>query len=221
MTAQAALFQLHQPKLGYQGQTVLTGLNLAIAQGEKVALLGQSGTGKSTLLRQLRSQQAQQVAWCPQKADLVPMLSAFHNIYMGRLDQHPFWYNLANLVRPLASPRAEIQALAQELGLGHRLWQPVQQLSGGQQGRISLGRALYQHKPVFLGDEPVAALDESQADQLLALICQRHQTVILALHDVEQALRHCSRIIGLKDGHVVMDGASGDFTCQQLLTLYA
>ncbi|WP_341503315.1 ATP-binding cassette domain-containing protein [Gallaecimonas sp. GXIMD4217] len=221
MTLEAGLFRLHRAELGYQGQAVLEDLTLELAAGEKVALLGQSGTGKSTLLRQLRQQRPEQVAWCPQQPGLVPMLSAFHNIYMGRLHRYPFWFNLANLIRPLAGPRAEIAALADELALGHRLWHRAERLSGGQQSRVSLGRALYQQRPVFLGDEPVSALDEQQADRLLALICQRHQTVVLALHDVELALRHCDRIIGLKQGRIALDGPSGDFSAQQLLTLYA
>ncbi|GAA3548833.1 ATP-binding cassette domain-containing protein [Zobellella aerophila] len=216
----ASLFQFHQDTLGYAGTPVLRELSLEVRRGDKIALLGESGAGKSTLLRRLRELRPNDVAWCPQQPGLVPMLSAFHNIYMGRLSRYPFWYNLANLVRPLARPRAEIRELAASLGLGGQLWTAAEQLSGGQQSRVSLGRALYQQKPIFIGDEPVSALDERQADELLRLVCQRHHTVVLALHNVEQALTHCSRVVGLRQGRVMLDAASCELTPDQLRTLY-
>ncbi|MBU3823535.1 MAG: ATP-binding cassette domain-containing protein [Candidatus Oceanisphaera merdipullorum] len=214
------LFRFQQHSLGYGGKTVLHELTLDIHQGERVALLGKSGSGKSTLLRQLRAQQAESVAWCPQQPGLVPMLSAFHNIYMGRLSSHSLLHNLANLVRPQAKPKAEIAKLAASLGLSEQLWQPAELLSGGQQSRVSLGRALYQQRPIFMGDEPVSALDERQADALLQLLGTRHHTLVVALHNLEQALSHCTRIIGLADGHVLLDAPAASLTSAELDTLY-
>ena len=220
MTA-AALFELHRADIGYNGRSVLRDLNLSIAAGEKVALLGQSGAGKSTLLRHLRSRLPQQVAWCPQQSGLVPMLTVFHNIYMGRLDQHSLFYNLANLIRPLAQPRQDIMALADDVGVAEKLFTSVDKLSGGQQSRTGLARALYQQRAIFIGDEPVSAVDEVQADALLKLICSRHETVILALHDVELALRHCTRILGLRDGVIELDRPAADCSAAELLALYS
>ncbi len=220
MSIEASLFRFQQESLGYAGSPVLRELTLELRRGERVALLGESGTGKSTLLRRLRELRPTEVAWCPQQPGLVPMLSAFHNIYMGRLERHPFWYNLINLVRPLAGPRADIAELADSLGLGGQLWRAAEGLSGGQQSRVSLGRALYQQKSIFIGDEPVSALDEHQADELLRLLCRRHETVVLALHNVEQALTHCTRVVGLREGRVVLDAATDMLTAAQLRTLY-
>ncbi|MFP2769730.1 ATP-binding cassette domain-containing protein [Oceanisphaera sp. KMM 10153] len=220
MSADSCLFRFRQASLGYAGSPVLRELSFELRRGEKVALLGESGTGKSTLLRRLRELRPTEVAWCPQQPGLVPMLSAFHNIYMGQLNRHPFWYNLANLVRPLAGPKAKITELAVKLGLQHQLWTAAERLSGGQQSRVSLGRALYQQKPIFIGDEPVSALDERQADELLRLICGQHDTVVLALHNVEQALTHCTRVVGLREGRVVLDADSQTLTSAQLHTLY-
>ena len=219
MTA-TVLFDLHQAALGYQGRTVLRDLQLQIRRGERVALLGQSGAGKTTLLRQLRMLAPDAVAWCPQSSGLVPMLSVFHNIFMGRLDQHSLFYNLLNLIRPLQTPREEIAALAAAVGLQPFLFTSVEKLSGGQQSRTALARALYQQRPVFIGDEPVSAVDEVQADQLLQQVCAQHETVVLALHDVELALRHCTRIIGLRNGVIELDQPVAECSATDLRRLY-
>jgi len=219
MTA-TVLFDLHQVALGYQGRSVLRDLQLQIRRGERVALLGQSGAGKTTLLRQLRTLAPDAVAWCPQSSGLVPMLSVFHNIFMGRLDQHSLFYNLLNLIRPLQKPREEIAALATAVGLQPFLFTSVEKLSGGQQSRTALARALYQRRPVFIGDEPVSAVDEVQADQLLQQVCAQHETVVLALHDVELALRHCTRVIGLRNGVIELDQPAAACSATDLRRLY-
>ena len=218
--ASKPLFTFNNRRLEYQGNRVLDNLSLCIHSGERVALVGGSGAGKSTLLKVLREQLPSEVAWCPQQPGLVPMLSAFHNIYMGALDQHSFLYNLGNLIKPMPAARAQIGDIAQSIGLEHQLYSSVDKLSGGQRQRTSIGRALIQQRTIFIGDEPVANVDDYQAQRLLKLICQQHKTVVLALHDVEQALRFCNRVIGLKDGAVVLDAPSNQLCASDLAGLY-
>lgn len=220
MTGLAPAFRLRQTDVGVDGHPVLADVDVCIRAGERVALLGASGSGKTTLLRALRALNATQSAWCPQHSGLVPLLSVFHNIYMGRLDRYSAAYNLLNLVRPTAPRRREITDLAARLGLAEHLWHSVDRLSGGQQGRVNLGRALYQERPIFIGDEPITAVDEHHAHDLLTLICGRHQTVVVALHNVDLALRHCQRIIGLKAGRVVLDEPSDTLCAADLARLY-
>ncbi|MDB4352143.1 ATP-binding cassette domain-containing protein [Porticoccaceae bacterium] len=217
----APLFQLRDQRLQYQGRTVLDNLCLSIASGERVALIGESGSGKSTLLKALREQRPDQVAWCPQQPGLVPILSAFHNMYMGALDRYSLAYNLVNLVKPLPGARALVEPIAKQLGLEQQLFSSTDKLSGGQQQRTSIGRALIQQRAIFLGDEPVANVDEYQGDALLQLICQQHQTVVLALHDITQALSICTRIIGLQDGAIVLDAPSDQLQASDLAGLYS
>lgn len=215
------LFQLHSARIGYAGNTVLDDLDICIRAGEKIALLGESGAGKTTLLRHLRNMRPQEIAWCPQQPGLVPMLSVFHNVYIGQLDRHGFLYNFANLCFPLAIQRQRIAELLITLDLQDKLWASVESLSGGQQSRVNLGRALYQQRAIFVGDEPVSAVDERQADALLGVICAAHATVVLALHDVELALRHCTRVIGLQRGRVILDRQRSQVDAADLLALYA
>jgi len=215
------IFSLANAELAYQGRVVLNNITLSIAAGERVALVGKSGVGKSTLLAALREQQSNSVAWCPQQHGLVPMLSVYHNMYMGGLHRHNALYNLLNLIKPLSQPLHEVTKLAEPLQLDKFLFDRVEQLSGGQSQRVAIGRALYQQKNIFLGDEPVSAVDDYQAQQLLKLIVEKHETLVLALHDVEQALHFCDRIIGLKDSAIVLDAPCSALQMSDLAELYS
>jgi phosphonate transport system ATP-binding protein len=189
----------------YQLDNRLNDISITIKAGEKIALLGPSGGGKTSLLNALHQQCADSIAWCPQEHGLVNLLSSYHNMYMGQLEQHNALYNLANLIKPLAKPKQEISQLAEELGLTDQLWKSVGQLSGGQRQRVSIGRAFYRQQDTFLGDEPVSSLDPIQAQAILQKINQRHSTVIVALHNRKQAMENYTRIIGIKAGKLVFD----------------
>ena len=215
------VFSLANAELAYEGRVVLNNISLSITPGERVALVGKSGVGKSTLLAALREQQSNSVAWCPQQHGLVPMLSVYQNIYMGGLHRHNTLYNLLNLIKPLAKPLQKVAGLAKQLHLSESLYTPVEALSGGQSQRVAIGRALYQQQAVFLGDEPVSAVDDYQAQELLTLILKKHETLVLALHDVEQALLFCDRIIGLKDGAIVLDAPSSTLKASDFVELYS
>ncbi len=214
------LFRLENESLGYGRQSVLPHISLTVYQGEKIALIGQSGSGKSTLLRHLRSLSPETVAWCPQNPGLVPMLSAFHNIHAGSLTQYSLLYNLLNLFYPQKKAIARANQVLTRLGMAEFLMKPVAQLSGGQQQRVGLGRALVAGKELFLGDEPVSAVDEYQARELMQLIRDEYDTSITALHDIDLAISFATRIIGLKNGCVVIDQSVGSVTSEQLTALY-
>ena len=94
------LFNLAAESVAYENTVVLKNISLQIDRGEKVALVGPSGAGKTTLLRRLYNSVADQSAYVDQHYALVPQLSAFHNIYTGRLDQYSTLHNLLNLIKP-------------------------------------------------------------------------------------------------------------------------
>ncbi|MCW8885131.1 MAG: ATP-binding cassette domain-containing protein [Motiliproteus sp.] len=213
-------FQLKDCHQQGNGQTILDIENLSIAAGEKVALIGKSGAGKSTLLNKLRGLRPDECAFCPQHHGLVPALSVYHNIYMGGLERHSTLINLINLVVPRPGSKQDISSLCQQLGLSEKLFISVDQLSGGQQQRTALGRALYQQADLFLGDEPVSAVDNEQAGQLLELLKQQHRTVIIALHNEQLTRNHFDRVIGLKQGRVAMDKPVAEISDSDLADIY-
>ncbi|XKE44712.1 ATP-binding cassette domain-containing protein [Halomonas organivorans] len=214
------LVVLEDVDLGHGDRVVLPGLRLRLDRGERVALLGPSGAGKSTLLATLRTRLGDEAAWCPQHHGLVPGLAVYHNIYMGRLAEHSALANLWNLVRPLRTPWAEVAELCDRLGLEGLMRRPVGQLSGGQRQRTAIGRALYQERSVFLGDEPVASVDPHQALRLLDLIEARHDTLVVALHQRELALSRFDRVWGLRDGRLVIDAPTDELDLADLDALY-
>lgn len=210
--------------LGYGPVVVLADFRLTIAPGERVALLGRSGAGKSTLLAAIRAQLIQagrKAALVPQDHALVPVLSAFHNIYMGRLNQHSVLHNLITLIRPFQNDRAQIAPFAAALGIEDLLHKSVDELSGGQKQRTAVGRALYAGGDVLLADEPVSALDEMQAPQVLETLLSAFPSSVIALHDVALASQFCTRLIGLKHGRVLFDVPAGAQDPDAIADLYA
>lgn len=214
------LFAFRGARLGHGAHTVFTDLDLRIQRGETVALLGPSGSGKSTLLAALREQREILCAWCPQQGALVPMLSVFHNIHMGALQRFSTWHNLRTLLHPAAADRRQVGAIAAQLGLQEKLFTSIDRLSGGQAQRTALGRALYSERPVLLADEPVSNLDEHQGLALIRQALGRHDTAVVAMHDRAMALACFQRIIGLRQGRLVLDAPAATLTLGDLDALY-
>ena len=214
------LLRLVNQDLGYDRHTVLHGVSLTINAGDRIALVGESGAGKSTLLAAIQGRLLEQAALVPQNPGLVGSLSVFHNIYMGRLHRHPTWYNLLNLAWPRRREIEVIRPLAARLGLEEKLFERAGELSGGQQQRVGVCRALHQGGALVLGDEPVSAVDYYQARTVLDALHEYFDTTILAMHDVELALRYASRIIGLKRGVIALDQPSAGLAASDLDFLY-
>ncbi|MFT7558541.1 MAG: phosphonate transport system ATP-binding protein [Flavobacteriales bacterium] len=214
------VFDFNNENLFYGQFSALKKLKLSIQAGEKVAIIGESGSGKSTLLNALREQRPHDIAWCPQQLGLVAMLSCLHNIYMGQLQQHHFLLNLKRLIYPGAKIIKEIEAIASQLAIENQLNKACEQLSGGQQQRTAIGRAIYSKQNIFLGDEPVSALDGFQAEHILALLCRTFETLVVTLHDIKLAKEHCQRVIALKDGEIFFDRKSHELSAEDLSQVY-
>lgn len=216
------LVSLAGERLGWGESAVLSDISLDIRPGERIALLGRSGVGKSTLLAALGQRiTGARVALVPQDHGLVDALSVFHNTWMGRLDEAGTARNLRILLRPSGAERAEVEAVLERVGLAGLGRRRVSQLSGGQRQRVALARALLRGGAVVLGDEPVSALDPAQAAALLAELSGQFQTSVLALHDLDLARDFATRIIGLKAGGLVLDAPVEACDRARLMELYA
>ena len=104
----APLFILDKVNVTYDGVPILREISLSIPKGARIALIGPSGAGKSTLLSELYKLGDRNISLVPQELGLVRNLTVFHNIYMGRLQDHGNFYNLINLIRPM---RGEIESM--------------------------------------------------------------------------------------------------------------
>lgn len=204
----------------YDGVRVLDGISLQVQPGELVALVGGSGMGKSTLLRLLYDRERRDIALMPQDLGLVPTLSVFHNVYMGRLAKHRTLYNLRTLLRPPKCEVVAVEAILDTLEMVEKLWMPVSQLSGGQRQRVSVARALYQDGEVLLADEPVSALDGRTARIVMDAITRHYATAVIAMHDVDLALAYTQRVIGLDGGCIALDRASAGLSREALAPFY-
>ena len=214
------MFQLTNANLGYKQSSVLRNISLEINEGERVALVGESGAGKSTLLAALQSQLQNEATLIPQDLGLVNNLSVFHNIYIGRLNAYSSVYNLLNLAWPQKREVQKIKPLVERLSLGDKLFKQTGALSGGQQQRTAICRALFQGGSAIMGDEPVSAVDNHMANIIMETLIAKFPTVVLALHDVDLAIKFSTRIIGIKDGAICFDQSTVDLSRQDLDFLY-
>jgi len=158
-----------------------------------------------------------------QHPSLVPSLSAAQNAICGRLGS---WTVLRSL-RALLAPSPEDVRVATDaldtVGLSGKSAVRADELSGGQQQRVAIARVLVQGPEVVLADEPFASLDPGLTAQISELLfgAARGRTLIAALHDVDLALRHFPRIVGLRAGRVSFDLPAQEIGRQRLDELYA
>ncbi|MGO3295382.1 MAG: phosphonate ABC transporter ATP-binding protein [Marinobacter sp.] len=213
-------FELSGLTASFSGKRVIGPLSLQVNPGDKIALVGKSGAGKSTLIRLIHERVNRDSSLIPQDLGLVNALSVFHNVFMGQLDRHATWYSTVTLVRPFSKDRNDVHTLLQSLGMTEKLWTPAASLSGGQRQRVAIARALYRNAAVLLADEPVSALDGPMANSVMTHLRDRFATSIIALHDVDLALRYCTRIVGIQDGQVALDQPSENLTAPDIMSLY-
>ena len=209
-------------QVGSQHLHVLRDLHLAVEQGEMVAVVGASGVGKSTLLHLLggldRSDSGSiSVGDTEIGAMADDALTKFRNKHVGFVFQFhhllPEFTALENAEMPLRiarlSPteaRNRATAVLQRLGLGDRLTHRPAMLSGGEQQRVAVARALVTEPSILLADEPTGDLDEKTAEALHALLREmhreRHLSSVIATHNMHLAAS-CDRILRLEGGRLI------------------
>lgn len=124
------------------------------------------------------------------------------------------------LAFPAREEVAAVRGVLGGVGMEEYLFRRAGALSGGQQQRVSVARALYNGRPVVIGDEPVSALDRLQGAEVLRRLAARHATMVLAMHDIGLALAHAHRILVLDEGRIVLDAPAASLTISDLLPFY-
>lgn len=213
-------FDLTGLTASFGGERVIAPLSLNVKDGERVALVGRSGAGKSTLISLIHQQVKRESSLVPQDLGLVNALPVFHNVFMGQLDAHSTFYNTLTLIRPFSRDSTAVRALLKELSMPEKIWIPAATLSGGQRQRVAIARALFRQSSLLLADEPVSALDGPMAHLVMSLLNKRFRTSVIALHDVELALKYCTRIVGIQDGQIALDETSDRLTPGDITPLY-
>lgn len=197
--------------LSYNGQPVLSDVNLSVPVGARVAIVGPNGAGKSTLFKGLVglvpvatgrvlvqgqpvARMLSRVAYVPQREEIdwsFPV-SALDVVLMGRY-RHLGW-----LRRPKEADYALARRLLAQMGLGDLERHPIGDLSGGQQQRLFLARALAQEPSLLLLDEPFAAVDEptrAATLELLARLAEQRTTILVSTHDLELAVEQFDHLM--------------------------
>jgi phosphonate transport system ATP-binding protein len=230
-----------------RGQPVLKGVSLDIAPRGVTAIIGASGTGKSTLIRCINrlveptsgaihfdGQDLTQLSGAGLRAarrrigmvfqeyNLVERLSVMENLLSGRLGYVSTFRAWLRRFPPADIDRAF--DLLDEVGLSGFAQQRADSLSGGQRRRVGIARALMQTPGLLLADEPTSSLDPKTAVEIITLLrdaAAHHEIpVLINMHDVELARRFADRVIGLAGGEVVFDGAPARLTDGELTHIY-
>ena len=201
---------------------ILRGIDLGIAQGETVALLGPSGSGKSSLMAVLSGLERasggsltvtgrdfaamdEDALARARRARIGIVLQAFHLL--------PTMTALENVATPMElagmeDVRGRAQAELEAVGLGHRLGHYPPQLSGGEQQRVAMARATAPRPDLIFADEPTGNLDHTTGEEIVRLLFARREetgaTMLIITHDPDLAKR-CERVITLEDGNIASD----------------
>jgi phosphonate transport system ATP-binding protein len=234
----------------FGGTSALSDVSATIHPGQFVAIIGRSGAGKTTLLRCLASATTlsagairfgdvdlatlhgrvlrahrRRVGMVYQQFNLVKRLRVLDNVLVGRLGHLRGWRRWAALVRRF-SPSDRLIALRclDHMGLLERAWQRADTLSGGEQQRVAIARILAQQPRVILADEPVASLDVLNGrrimDSLRRVATTANLTVVATLHHVDYARAYADRILGLRAGRLVFNGAPSDLDDARLVDIF-
>ena len=230
-----------------RGVPVLKGIDLTIAGEGITAIIGPSGTGKSTLIRcinrlveptsgeilfqgidlaklkgtELRMAR-RRIGMVFQEFNLVERLTVMENVLTGRLGYMSAFDAWLRKFTP--EDIEEAFTLLDAVGLASFANQRADALSGGQRQRVGIARAVMQHPEILLADEPTSSLDPKTSVEIMELMAnlagKRNIPVIVNIHNVELAKRFCQRMIGMTGGKVVFDGTPSQLSDENLKQIY-
>lgn len=225
----------------------LDDVSLEVPAGQLLVIIGLSGSGKSTFLRHLNKLHVptsgevevlghnvnnakgselrdlrRDVGFIFQQFNIAGRLTVLENVLSGALGRlRGPRYGVLTYPKKL---RREALEQLERVGLADRAFQRTDTLSGGQQQRVAIARTLMQKPKIVLADEPVASLDPEISGQVMEVLfrvtSEENMTVITSLHQVELALGWAQRMVGLRDGKVVLDRDAAGLSTDEVMTVY-
>jgi iron complex transport system ATP-binding protein len=222
------------------GRPVLHGISATLEPGTLIGVIGPNGAGKSTLARAMlgllkpsagrvlidgrdvaaipRGELAKRIAYLPQGQTLHWPLTVERLVALGRLP------HLAPFSRIGEADHAAIERAMERADVGALRHRVATELSGGERARALIARALAVEAPALVVDEPLASLDPGHQIEVMALLREQARAgalVVAVLHDLTMAARHCDRLLVLRNGVLVADGAPADvLTADTLASVY-
>jgi iron complex transport system ATP-binding protein len=228
---------IHDLEFSYNVSPVLKNMNIGIHKGDFVAFVGPNGSGKSTLIKCLNgilkirkgtilidnkpihsftpNELARKIAYVPQSENIKSSSHVFSVILLGR-KPYIYW-------KPTEHDLNITASILKTLHLEDLAMRDVNKLSGGQQQSVYIARALAQEPDIMLLDEPTANLDikhQVEVLELLKNLSNKGITIIIALHDINMALRYATRIMMLKEGRIFASGGKDTITKENIEKLY-
>ncbi len=235
------MLELLDVQAGYLNKSILQGINFTARPGEVTALVGPNGAGKTTLIRALSgvlplqqgsihafgkeihhlsaAQRARLIAVVPQATQLPPTFTGWQTVVLGRTPYVNWLGSLSHrdetITRDAMRQTATLELASRQVG----------QLSGGEQQRLLLARALAQSAPILVLDEPTTHLDIQFQFNLLAdvsrLAEKQNLVVVMAIHDLNLVSRFCDRVVLLNGGRLVSYGTPAEvLTAERLSEVY-
>ncbi|NLG72559.1 MAG: heme ABC transporter ATP-binding protein [Chloroflexi bacterium] len=231
------MLEVQSLSVAYGSKIVLTDVSLSVSPGEVLSLIGPNGSGKSTLIRSISGvlpartgrilmdgqdivrlparERARFISVVPQARDLPDNFSVYQTVLLGRTPYQD-WMGRSN-----ADDHQRVMEALQQTSMEELAERPVGELSGGEQQRVLLARALVQDTPVLLLDEPTTFLDIQHQSSLLNLVrrlaTEKRIAVLMAMHDLNLAGLYSDRVALLVGGRILSQGAPGEVLTEQNL----
>ena len=229
------------------GDVALQGVDLSVAGSETVAMIGPSGAGKSTFIRCVNRltepsggrieldgtaltaldsnglrDARRDIGMIFQEYNLVERLTVMENVLSGRLGYVSTWQAFRR-----SFPAEDIERayeILERVGLDDMENKRVDELSGGQRQRVGIARAVIQQPKILLVDEPTSSLDPETSETVMTLLtdiaAEREISVLINIHEVDLAMEHADRIVGLHDGELVFEGTPAELDDHGLDQVY-